>query len=55
MLAKRKIQNLVQTYNDQSTSGKKIFTENVVVTGECTLPDDTNLNVNFGVFGKILN
>ena len=47
MLAKRKFQNLVQTYGDQSISGKKTFTENLVVTGECTLPGDTNLNINF--------
>ena len=47
MLAKRKFQNLVQTYGDQSISGKKTFTENLVVTGECTLPDDTHLNINF--------
>ena len=48
MLAKRKFQNFVNTYGDQSISGKKTFTENLVVTGECTLPDDTNLNINFG-------
>ena len=48
MLAKRKFQNLVQTYGDQLISGKKTFTENLVVTGQCTLPDDTNLNINFG-------
>ena len=47
MLAKRKFQNLVQTYGDQSISGKKTFTEKLVVTGECTLPDDTNLNITF--------
>ena len=47
MLAKRKFENLVQTYGDQTISGKKTFTENLVVTGECTLPDDTNLNINF--------
>jgi len=34
MLAKRKFQNLVDTYSDQSISGKKTFTENLVVTGE---------------------
>ena len=47
MLAKRKFQNFVGTYGDQSISGKKTFTENLVVTGECTLPDDTNLNITF--------
>jgi hypothetical protein len=47
MLAKRKFQNYVGTYGDQSISGKKTFTENLVVTGECTLPDDTNLNITF--------
>jgi hypothetical protein len=47
MLAKRKFQNFVNTYGDQSISGKKTFTENLVVTGECTLPDDTNLNITF--------
>jgi len=47
MLAKRKFQNFVNTYGDQSISGKKTFTEKLVVTGECTLPDDTNLNITF--------
>ena len=41
MLAKRKFQNFVNTYGDQSISEKKTFTEKLVVTGECTLPDDT--------------
>ena len=47
MLAKRKFQNFVNTYSDQSIGGKKTFTEKLVVTGECTLPDDTNLNITF--------
>jgi hypothetical protein len=47
MLAKRKFQNFVNTYGDQFVGGKKTFTENLVVTGECTLPDDTNLNNTF--------
>ena len=47
MLAKRKFQNFVNTYGDQSISEKKTFTEKLVVTGECTLPDDTNLNITF--------
>ena len=47
MLATRKFQNFVRTYGDQSIRGKKTFTENLVVTGECTLPDDTNLNITF--------
>ena len=47
MLVKRKFENYVGTYGDQSISGKKTFTENLVVTGECTLPDDTNLNITF--------
>ena len=41
MLAKRKFQNFVNTYSDQSIGGKKTFTENLVVTGECTIPDST--------------
>ena len=47
MLAKRKFQNFVNTYSDQSIGGKKTFTENLVVTGECTLPENTNLNITF--------
>jgi hypothetical protein len=47
MLAKRKFQNFVNTYSDQSIGGKKTFTENLVVTGECTLPDNTNLKITF--------
>jgi hypothetical protein len=43
MLAKRKFQNFVNTYGDQSIGGKKTFTENLVVTGDLTLPDDTNI------------
>ncbi len=45
MLAKRKFQNFVNTYGDQSISGKKTFTENLVVTGECTLPDTINITL----------
>ena len=48
MLAKRKFQSFVNTYSDQSIGGKKTFTENLVVTGECTLPDNTNLNITLG-------
>jgi hypothetical protein len=44
MLAKRKFQNFVNTYGDQSIGGKKVFTENLVVTGDLTLPEDTNIN-----------
>ena len=43
MLAKRRFQNFVATYGDQSISGKKTFTENLVVTGDCTLPDSVNI------------
>ena len=46
MLAKRKFQNFVNTCGDQTISGKNI-SEKLVVTGECTLPDDTNLNITF--------
>ena len=45
MLAKRKFQNFVNTYSDQSIGGKKTFTENLVVTGECTLPDNVNITL----------
>ena len=45
MLAKRKFQNFVNTYGDQSIGGKKTFTENLVVTGECTLPDTINITL----------
>ena len=45
MLAKRKFQKLVDTYSDQSISVKKTFTENLVVTGECTLPDSINISL----------
>jgi len=45
MLAKRKFQNFVNTYSDQSIGGKKTFTENLVVTGECTLPDSVNITL----------
>ena len=45
MLAKRKFQNFVNTYGDQSISGQKTFTENLVVTGECTLPDSVNITL----------
>ena len=47
MLAKRKFQSFVNTYSDQNIGGKKTFTENLVVIGECTLPDNTNLNITF--------
>ena len=43
MLAKRKFQNFVNTYGDQSIGGKKTFTENLVVTGDLTLPEDSNI------------
>jgi hypothetical protein len=45
MFAKRKFQNFVATYGDQSISGKKTFTENLLVTGECTLPDSINITL----------
>ena len=43
MLTKRKFENIV-SFGDLSMSGKKTFTDKLIVTGECTLPNDTNIS-----------